>query len=70
VNYAAFIQILTEASFALKRQKGSHRIYEGYVGGRRQVVTVAYHRVSDDILPKNFKSMIRQSGLDPRLFKR
>jgi len=70
VNYTDFLDILLAHGFACKRQRGSHRIYEGFAGGRRQVVTVAYHRIGDEILPKTFKSMIRQSGLDPKLFRR
>ena len=69
MNYSHFLDILLAHGFECKRQKGSHRIYEGFIAGRRQVVTVAYHRIGDEILPKNFKSMIRQSGLDPKLFR-
>jgi predicted RNA binding protein YcfA (HicA-like mRNA interferase family) len=70
VKYAEFIQIIEAHGFKIDRQNGSHRIYEGFVDGRRCAVTVAYHRVNDEILPKNFASMIRQSGLGKKLFRR
>jgi len=70
VKYSEFIKILTDYGFKTVRQNGSHRIYEGYVSGRRCLVTVAYHKISDEIRPKTFKSMIRQSTLDANLFNR
>ena len=33
------------------------------------MVTVAYSRPGDDIMKKNLGSMIRQSGLDKKLFR-
>lgn len=33
------------------------------------MVTVGYRQLSDDVLPKNFASMIRQSGLSKKLFR-
>jgi predicted RNA binding protein YcfA (HicA-like mRNA interferase family) len=42
------------------RQTASHRRYRGVVNGRTEFITVAYHKISDDILPKTLASMIRQ----------
>lgn len=69
MKYREFIRILTDNDFDLKRQRGSHRIYEGIVSGKRRVVTVACTSENEDILPKNFASMIRQSGLGKKLFR-
>jgi predicted RNA binding protein YcfA (HicA-like mRNA interferase family) len=70
VNFRDFTAIIEEHGFELKRTTGSHRQYEGIVAGRIQLVTVAAHRMSDDILPKTLASMIRQSGLPKRAFRR
>lgn len=40
------------------------------VAGQVRLVTVAYHGLNDDILPKTLASMIRQSGLPKDLFRR
>ena len=69
MKFRDFIRVLEQHGFVLDRQRSSHRIYKGKVRGRTHIVTVAYHRESDDILPKTLASMIRQSGLDKRLFR-
>jgi predicted RNA binding protein YcfA (HicA-like mRNA interferase family) len=69
LNYRTFIKILEANEFSQVRQKGSHRIFNGTVAGKKMVVLVAYHQISKDILPKNFASMIRQSGLNKDLFR-
>jgi hypothetical protein len=33
-------------------------------------VTVAYHNINDAILPKTLATMIRQSGLPKKLFRK
>ncbi|MBX9730270.1 MAG: type II toxin-antitoxin system HicA family toxin [Sphingomonas sp.] len=48
---------------------GSHRQYRGEIGGKVRLVTVAAHRLSDDIKPGTLDSMIRQSGLSKALFR-
>jgi predicted RNA binding protein YcfA (HicA-like mRNA interferase family) len=60
---------LLDHGFALIRQQGSHRHYQGYVDGRRRIVTLAYHSRNEDVLPKTLASIIRQSGLPKRLFR-
>jgi predicted RNA binding protein YcfA (HicA-like mRNA interferase family) len=49
------------------RQEGSHRQYRDPGGN---VVTVAYHNINAEILPKTLESMIRQSGLPKKLFRK
>ena len=70
MKFRDFIRILRQHNFDLDRQEGSHRIYQGHVAGRIRIVTVACHSEGDDILKKTLASMIRQSGLDKRLFRR
>ncbi len=55
--------LLTRAGFYLKRTRGSHEQWEGYVDGVRRLVTVDAN--SEPFTPRNpiTKSMIRQSGL-------
>jgi len=69
LKYRDFVRILTDRGFVCVRQNGSHRQFEGWVDGIRHAVTVSGHRESDDILPKTFASMVRQSGLPKSLFR-
>ncbi|WP_400767360.1 type II toxin-antitoxin system HicA family toxin [Methylosinus sporium] len=70
MTFDAFIRILELNGFALHRQgKGSHAIYRGEVDGEVRLVTVAAHRLSDDIKPGTLASMIRQSGLPKKHFR-
>ncbi|HVB15353.1 MAG TPA: type II toxin-antitoxin system HicA family toxin [Stellaceae bacterium] len=69
MKFREFIAIIEQHGFGLTRTDGSHRRYEGVVRGRTELITVAYHRASDDILPRTLASMIRQSGLPKRLFR-
>jgi predicted RNA binding protein YcfA (HicA-like mRNA interferase family) len=70
MKYRDFLKIIEGHGFrCIRGEGGSHRQYEGFVGGRRQMVTVAYHLLSDDIAPGTLASMIRQSGLPRRVFR-
>lgn len=69
MKYRDIVRVLTAAGFVLKRQDGSHRQYEGWVDGRRRLVTVAYRSLNDDVRPRTLDSMIRRSGLPKRLFR-
>ncbi len=64
-----FLKILKAHGFEEKRVRGSHHSYEGFVDGKRRLVTVDYSSAGQDILPKNLASMKRQSGLPKRLFR-
>ena len=63
------IRILEGHGFHLKRQKGSHRQFEGIRGGQRRLVTVA-GKMSDEISNATLSSIRRQSGLPRRTFRR
>lgn len=69
MKYRSVESLLVEHGFQLIRQQGSHRHYQGFINGQRQLVTLAYHSRNDDVLPKTLASIIRQSGLPKRLFK-
>ena len=69
MKFRNFIRILLDHGFGLDRQSGSHRVYKGVVGGKTRIVVVAGHRESDDIRPGVLDSMIRQSGLNKKLFR-
>lgn len=69
MKYRDVERLLLENGFVAIRQQGSHRQFEGFVDGRRQRVTLAYHSRNEDVLPKTLASIIRQSGLPRRLFK-
>jgi predicted RNA binding protein YcfA (HicA-like mRNA interferase family) len=69
LKYRTIIQVLTSHGFVLIRQKGSHRQFEGFIAGKRHVVTIACHSENEDVLPNTLQSIIRQSGLPKRLFR-
>ena len=56
------IKILTHEGFVFVRQKGSHRIY---IKADRSV-TVPYH--NQDLRKGTLLSIIKKSGLNPKLF--
>jgi predicted RNA binding protein YcfA (HicA-like mRNA interferase family) len=71
MKFRDFIRILVSHGFEkLDRQRGSHRLYQGRIGGRTRLVVVACHSENDDIKPGTLASMIRQSGLPKRTFRR
>ena len=63
------IVILSDNGFAVDRQNGSHRQFEGYVNGQRRIVTVV-GKPNDDIAPGTLGSIKRQSGLPKKLFRK
>lgn len=69
MKFRDFVSIISANGFTLDRIEGSHRAFVGVVDGKRRVVTVSYHRASDDIKKGTLASMIRQSGLPKRLFR-
>lgn len=68
-KFRDFIRLLERNGFQLARQSGSVRTYKGTVAGQTRLVTVHFHRGSDDIKRKTLQSMIRQSGLSKELFR-
>jgi predicted RNA binding protein YcfA (HicA-like mRNA interferase family) len=70
MKFRHFIRILVRHGFEkLDRQRGSHRLYKGRIGGRTRLVVVACHNENDDIKPGTLASMIRQSGLPTSTFR-
>lgn len=69
MKYRDIVRILLGHGFVLKRQDGSHRQLEGWVGGKRQLVTVAFHGTNEDVMPRTLASIIRQSGLPRSAFR-
>lgn len=63
-----FVRILEDNGFTFKRQSASHRYFEGFVDGRRRMVTVD-GTDGDEIMTINLASMKRQSGLPKKLFR-
>jgi predicted RNA binding protein YcfA (HicA-like mRNA interferase family) len=66
-TFREFIEIIELHKFWLERQEGSHRQYKNAAGNR---VTVAVHDMGDEIKIKTLESMIRQSGLPKKLFRK
>jgi predicted RNA binding protein YcfA (HicA-like mRNA interferase family) len=69
-TFREFIEILERAHFSLVRTEASHRRYAGTVGNVVRNVTVAFHNINEEIRPNTLASMIRQSGLPKRLFRK
>jgi predicted RNA binding protein YcfA (HicA-like mRNA interferase family) len=63
------VDILLKNGFEEARQQGSHRQYKGTVNGQIQLVTVSTYDGTNIGLTV-LKSMIRQSGLNPKLFRK
>lgn len=61
--------MLERHGFVLDRQSGNSRIYKGKVGGKARLVSVHFHRGSDDIKAGTLASMIRASGLPKKNFR-
>lgn len=70
-TFGRFLEIIIAHGFELHRQGAtSHRRYRGIVNGQVRFVDVAAHSLKDEILPRTLKSMIRQSGLSEKLFRK
>lgn len=63
------IRVLEKHGFRLKRTTGSHRQFEGVVGGQRRLVTVA-GKEGEDLARDTRASIARQSALPGRVFGR
>jgi predicted RNA binding protein YcfA (HicA-like mRNA interferase family) len=70
VNFRQVIALLEDNGFSLHRQGAtSHRIYRAEINGEVKYVTIAVHRLADDVKPKTLASIIRQSGLPKSAFR-
>lgn len=68
VKVREVIAVLESNGFAFDRPKGSHRHFEGLVGGKRQLVTVS-GKDGDEVPKGTLASIRRQSGLSRALFR-
>ena len=62
------IAVLKSNGFALDRQKGSHRQFEGTADEKRRLVTVP-GKDGDEVPIGTLSSIRRQSGLSRALFR-
>jgi predicted RNA binding protein YcfA (HicA-like mRNA interferase family) len=70
-TFKEFIAIIEGQGFVLHRHGAtSHRRYRRVVGNEVYYVDVAGHNSNDVIAPSTLASMIRQSGLPKRLFRK
>lgn len=69
-TYRRFIEIIENHGFVeVRHEATSHRRFRGERDGKVYLVTVAYHRIEQQIGLNVLQSMIRQSGLPKGLFK-
>jgi predicted RNA binding protein YcfA (HicA-like mRNA interferase family) len=70
-TFGVFVAILKSYQFQeIRHGATSHRRYRGVVAGEVRLVDVAGHSMHDDIAPGTLNSMIRQSGLPKKLFRK
>ncbi len=68
-TYREFIEVLLANGFVVVRQKGSHCQYQATVNGEIRLVTVSTNDGTNIGLTV-LQSMIRQSGLKSKLFRK
>lgn len=61
MKYREILNILKKDGWQQVRQNGSHRQF--HHPNKKGTVTVAYHNINDDILPKTLKTIKKQAGL-------
>jgi predicted RNA binding protein YcfA (HicA-like mRNA interferase family) len=70
-TFREFIAIIEKHGFVLHRQgAGSHCRYRAVMDNEVRFVDVAAHNLNDEIALGTLNSMIRQSGLPKRLFRK
>ena len=71
MKYRDVLRVLNDNGFSPKahRSRGSHQQYQGSHSGREWVVTLAFSQPGEDVDRRILASIIRQSGLDKRLFR-
>ena len=70
MTFRQVIDILEKNGIQFKRQgKGSHRLYEGTIGGEKRVVVVAYSNLGDEVKPGTLSAIIRRSGIPKNHFR-
>lgn len=61
MKYKEAVKMLEKNGWYQARQKGSHRAYKHEL--KPGIVTIAYHRLNDEIPPGTLNSILKQSGL-------
>jgi len=61
MKIAEAIKLIENDGWFVVRQKGSHKQYRH--PDKAGLVTIAVHRMSDDIAPGTFNSILKQAGL-------
>lgn len=61
MNYKEILKILQKDGWYQVRQEGSHRQF--HHPEKKGTVTVAYHKIGDEIPPKTLKRIKEQAGL-------
>lgn len=70
-NYSEVLAILLAHGFEQQPTGAtSHQQYRGVVEGRVRIVTLAPHSRKADVAPGTLDSIIRQSGLPKKLFRK
>lgn len=61
MKYKEIVEIIENDGWYIARQKGSHRAYMHSV--KTGIVTIAYHRLSDEIPKGTLNSILKQAQL-------
>ncbi|HMP99842.1 MAG TPA: type II toxin-antitoxin system HicA family toxin [Cyclobacteriaceae bacterium] len=61
MKYKDLVKQIEEDGWFQVRQKGSHRAYKHNL--KKGIVTIAYHRMSDEVPRGTLNSILKQAGL-------
>ena len=61
MKYREFVQLIEDDGWHQVRQNGSHRAYKHNT--KLGIVTIAYHRLSDEVPKGTLNSIFKQAGL-------
>jgi predicted RNA binding protein YcfA (HicA-like mRNA interferase family) len=69
LKFRDVLRILENNGFTHIRTKGSHARYDRVAHGKTWNVTLQIGKMNDDVAAGTLGSIIRQSGLDKKLFR-
>ncbi|HMR55972.1 MAG TPA: type II toxin-antitoxin system HicA family toxin [Cyclobacteriaceae bacterium] len=61
MKYKDVVKLIEDDGWEMVRQRGSHRAYKHKI--KTGIVTIAYHRLSDDIPRGTLNSILKQAAL-------
>jgi len=61
MKYREIVKMVENDGWYQVRQKGSHRAYKN--DKKPGIVTIAYHRIGDEVSPGTLNSILKQAGL-------